>query len=129
MTRTRESRNALYPWLTAAIVIATWWYGWRVPLMNAETGEEPAGETRFIVAYVVGSFLFGSLLPRHARWSGPVLLSVAVIWIVVHIFTHDGSAGASFWPIASLMILASMPILSLAGLLGRWVRGRVDPAE
>lgn len=128
MTTSPETRNALYPWLAAAIVIATWWYGWRVPLMNAETGEEPAGDTPFILAHVVASLLFGFLLPRHAWWSGPVILSAAVIWIIVHVLTYDGSAGASFWPIALLMILVSMPILSLVGLLGRRVRGRIDPA-
>jgi hypothetical protein len=94
--------------------------------VNASTGEESAGATPFILAHV-GSFLFGSLPPRHTWWSGPVILSAAVIWIIVHVVTYDGSEGASFWPIASLMILGSMPILSLPGLLGRWVRRRVDP--
>lgn len=112
--------------VAAVVVLATWWYGWRIPLLNADTGEEPAGDTPFILAHLVASLAFGFLLPRYARWAGPLLLAAAVLWIVVHVATYDGSEGASFWPVALLMILISMPVLSLIALLGRSVRERID---
>lgn len=112
--------------VAALVVVATWWFGWREPLLHADTGAEPAGDTPFILAHVVASLLFGFLLPRHAQWAGPVVLAAAVLWIAVHVATYDGSEGASFWPVALLMILISMPVLSLVALLGRSVRDRID---
>lgn len=108
--------------LSGVIMIATWWYGWRVPLTNAGTGEEPAGDMPFIVAHVLACLAVGFLIPSLGKYTGPIALAPAVVWIVVHVATYDGSQGASFWPIALLLILLSMPLLSLFGMLGHRLR-------
>jgi hypothetical protein len=49
-----------------------------------------------------------------ARPAGPI-----VLWIVIHVVSCDGNQGASFWPVALLTILVSMPLLRGLGILGR----------
>lgn len=112
--------------IPAAAIIACWIYGWIEPIGAASTGGEPAGDTLFILAHCATCFLTGFLVPRLARLTGPIALAPALLWIVIHVATYDGSEGASFWPIALLMILVSMPLLSGFGILGRWARSRLQ---
>lgn len=110
---------------SAVAVAACWVYGWAEPIRTASTGSEPAGDTRFILTHCATCLLVGFLVPGLARLTGPIVLAPALLWIVAHVFTYDGSQGASFWPLALIMILISMPLLSIFGMLGRWLRTRI----
>jgi len=121
-----SGRDALAFLVSAAAVIACWIYGWADPIRTASTAGEPAGDTPFILAHCATCLLVGFLVPRLARLTGPITLAPAVLWIVVHVVTYDGSQGASFWPLALIMILISMPLLSGVAILGRWARRRVE---
>lgn len=122
--------SAVMPWFVVVMIVAaTWWYGWRVPLSNPATGEEPAGDMPFILAHVLACFLVGLLVPPLARYTGPIALAPALVWIVVHALTYDGSQGASFWPLALVMILLSMPLLSGFGILGQRLRTRIEGSD
>jgi len=122
----RSATDLIALLIAAAATVACWIYGWAGPIRGASTAaEEPAGDTPFILAPCATCILIGFLVPRLARLSGPIVLAAAVFWIVVHVATYDGSEGASFWPLALIMILISMPLLSIFGMLGRWLRNRV----
>jgi hypothetical protein len=111
--------------VSAVAIAACWVYGWAEPIRTASTAGEPTGDTPFILAHCATCLLVGYLIPRLARLTGPIVLAPAILWIVVHVFTYDGSQGASFWPLALIMILVSMPLLSIFGMLGRWLRKRI----
>ncbi|HEV2067613.1 MAG TPA: hypothetical protein VGR08_12330 [Thermomicrobiales bacterium] len=115
-------------WLTwlvsGAIMVAVWIFGWAEPIRTASTAGEPAGDMAFIGAHVLACLVVGFLVPSLATYTGPTVLIPAVVWIIVHIVTYDGSQGASFWPVALVMILFSMPVLSMFGVLGRGLRRR-----
>lgn len=116
-------------WLiSSAIMVAVWIFGWVEPIRTASTAGEPTGDMVFIGAHVLACLVVGFLIPPLATYTGPIALAPAVVWIIVHVATYDGSQGASFWPLALVMILLSMPLLSLVGLLGSWMRKRVDAA-
>ncbi len=121
----RSGRDILALLISAAAIVAYWMYGWLEPIRAASTGGEPAGGMPFILTHCATCLLAGFLVPRLARLAGPIVLAPALLWIVIHVATYDGSQGASFWPIALLMILVSMPLLSGFGILGRWARSRV----
>jgi hypothetical protein len=57
---------------------------------------EPTGDTPFILAHCATCLLVGFLLPGIARLTGLIVLAPAVLWIVLHVATYDGSQGASF---------------------------------
>lgn len=117
-------------WLVSgSIMVAVWLFGWAEPIRTASTAGEPTGDMAFIGAHVLACLVVGFLIPPLAKVTGPIALAAAVVWIIVHVATYDGSQGASFWPIALLMIFLSMPLLSLVGLLGSWMRKRVDAAR
>ncbi len=122
----RSGRDILALLISAAAIVACWVYGWLEPIRAASTGGEPAGGTPFIFAHCATCFLAGFLVPPLARLAGPIVLAPALLWIVVHVVTYDGSQGASFWPLALIMILISMPLLSGVAILGRWARRRVE---
>lgn len=115
-------------WLTwlvsGAIMVAVWIFGWAEPIRTASTAGEPAGGMAFIGAHVLACLVVGFLVPPLAVYTGPIVLAPAVVWIIVHIVTYDGSQGASFWPVALIMILFAMPLLSLFGVAGRFLRTR-----
>ncbi len=114
-----------FAWLVSgAIIFADWIFGWAEPIRTASTAGEPAGDMAFIGAHVLACLGVGFLVPPLAKYTGPIVLAPAVVWIIVHIVTYDGSQGASFWPIALLMILFAMPLLSLFGVAGRFLRTR-----
>lgn len=116
-------------WLVSgAIMVVVWIFGWAEPIRTASTVGEPAGDMAFIGAHVLACLVVGFLVPPLATYTGPIVLAPAVAWIIVHIATYDGSQGASFWPIALLMILFSMPLLSLFGVAGRVFRTRFGKA-
>lgn len=113
--------------VSLAIVLAVWWFGWRKPIAGADTGEEPSGSTAFLISHIAAAFVLGFLIPRHAKWAGPVLLAAALLWIVVHVASYDGSQGVSFWPIALVLIAGGMGWLSVMAFAGRWLRIRITP--
>ncbi len=121
--------QALLHWLiSGAIMLGVWLFGWAEPISTASTAGEPTGDMAFIGAHVLACLVVGFLIPPLAKYTGPIALAAAIVWIVVHVATYDGSQGASFWPLALIMIVLSMPVLSVFGLLGQWLRKRIDRA-
>jgi hypothetical protein len=120
-------RSLTWP-LSGALIVAVWVFGWSRPIRTASSAadSEPTGDLAFIGAHVLVCLIVGFLIPRLAIATGPILLAPAILWLVIEVTTYDGSQGASFWPLALIMILFSMPMLSVIGMLGRALRLRLE---